>query len=106
MAGKKRKAKTPTIETPAEPVSEPSGIKESEARIEQSGDLQGLSDIADDESESVRELTAEGQFFEAMVTSGVEDAPEPEAGPIKIHKRRVDDVPPEYTEQPPDEPRE
>jgi len=36
----------------------------------------------------------------------VENAPDPEAGPLRPHKRREDDVPPEYTDQPADEPKE
>lgn len=104
MARKKRKAKTLATETPAEPLSRPP--RNEESRAEQSGDLQGLSDIPDGGSESVRELTAEGQFFEAEIISGVENAPDPEAGPIKPHRRKEDDLPPEYTDQPPDEPKE
>jgi hypothetical protein len=97
MARKKRHTEVP--ESPAEPISEPSSI-------EQSGDLQGLSDVTDVTSESVRELVEEGQYFEAAVVSGVEDAPDPDAGPVETHRRRMDDVPLEYTEQAPDEPKE
>ncbi|HUB79565.1 MAG TPA: hypothetical protein VMB03_12240 [Bryobacteraceae bacterium] len=105
MARKKRQAKTPPALGPAEtPVPKAAGKEK--PWIEESGDLQGLSDIPDEASESVRELAAEGQYFEAAVISGVENAPEPEAGPIRTHERKVDDVPPEYTEHPPDEPKE
>jgi hypothetical protein len=69
----------------------------SDSQVEQSGDLQGLSDLADADSESVRELVEEGQFFEAEVVNGVENAPPADAGPVKIHTRKVDDVPPAYT---------
>lgn len=102
MARKKRHTRVP--ESPAEPITVPSG--EAESATEQAGDLQGLSDVPDVTSESVRELVEEGQYFEAAVVSGVEDAPEPDAGPMKTHRRRMDDVPPEYTEQAPDEPKE
>lgn len=40
----------------------------------QSGDTQGLSDVAEATSESVMELVEEGQFFEAEVVSGIEEA--------------------------------
>ena len=74
--------------------------------VEQSGDLQGLSDVADADAESVRELVEEGQFFEAEVVSGVEEAPPADTGSVRIRRRREDDVPPEYTDRPPDEPKE
>jgi hypothetical protein len=80
--------------------------RETEAANEQSGDLQGLSNSEDADSESVRELVEEGQYFEAAVVSGVEDAPDADAGPIRVHKRKEDDLPPEYTDNPPDEPKE
>ena len=95
MARKKRQTKVP--ESAIETITESPGERESS--IEQSGDLQGLSDVADAESESVRELVEEGQYFEAAVVSGVEDAPEADAGPVKTHRRRMDDVPPEYRER-------
>lgn len=62
----------------------------------QSGDDQGLSEIADADSESVEELVEEGQAFEAEVIGGVEDAPD--AGVAEVHTRQLpeDDVPPEY----------
>jgi hypothetical protein len=64
----------------------------------QSGDIQGLSDIASADSESVVELLEEGQFREADVISGVEDAPD--ADEAEVHTRQVpeDDVPDEYLE--------
>jgi len=66
----------------------------------QSGDTQGLSDIAEAGSESVEELIEEGQFFEAEVISGVEDAPD--ADVAEVHTRQVleDDVPFEYLGRP------
>lgn len=74
--------------------------------VEQSGDLQGLSDDPDADSESVRELVEEGQFYEAEVINGVENAPPADAGPVRTHERKVDDVPPEYTDRRQDEPKE
>jgi hypothetical protein len=62
----------------------------------QSGDTQGLSDVAEAGSESVEELVEEGQSFEAEVIGGVEDAPDPDVA--EVHTREVpeDDVPSEY----------
>jgi len=70
----------------------------------QSGDLQGLSDSEESDNESVQELIEDGQFYEASVVDGVENAPSPEDGPIRTHKRREDDLPPEYTDRVVDEP--
>ena len=65
----------------------------------QSGDTQGLSDVAEAGSESVEELVEEGQSFEAEVIGGVEDAPDPDVA--EVHTRQVpeDDVPSEYLER-------
>jgi hypothetical protein len=71
-----------------------------------SGDLQGLSNDAESESQSVRELVEEGQAFEAQVISGVENADPPDRRPIRTRQVPEDDVPREYTDYPPDEPRE
>jgi hypothetical protein len=62
----------------------------------QSGDNQGLSDVAEAGPESVEELLEEGQSFEAEVISGVEDAPD--ADVTEVHTKQVleDDVPSEY----------
>lgn len=62
----------------------------------QSGDTQGLSDSANADSESIKELVDEGQDFEAMVVSGVENAPDPDVSSIKTREVPEDDVPPEY----------
>jgi hypothetical protein len=64
----------------------------------QSGDTQGLSDVADADAESVTELLEEGQSFEAEAVSGVENAPDPDVA--EVHTRQVpeDDVPLEYLE--------
>lgn len=65
----------------------------------QSGDTQGLSDVAEADSESVLELIEEGQSFEAEVISGVENAPD--ADVAEVHTKQVpeDDVPSEYLEE-------
>ncbi len=62
----------------------------------QSGDLQGLSNIADADAESVAELHEEGNDFEAEAVEGVEDVPP--ADIAEVHTREVpeDDVPEEY----------
>jgi len=65
----------------------------------QSGDNQGLSDVADADSESVDELAEEGQEFEAEVISGVEDAPDADEGEVRTHEVPEDDVPPEYLDR-------
>jgi hypothetical protein len=65
----------------------------------QSGDIQGLSGVAKADSESVAELAEEGQSFEAEVVSGVENAPDADAGEIRTKEVPEDDVPPEYRER-------
>jgi hypothetical protein len=62
----------------------------------QSGDMQGLSDEEDSNSESVRELLEEGQYYEASVVSGIENVPDADVS--EVHTRQVpeDDVPLEY----------
>lgn len=57
----------------------------------QSGDLQGLSRTADADSESVEELVEEGQFFEAEVIAGVEDASDADLGEVHTHEVPEDD---------------
>jgi hypothetical protein len=65
----------------------------------QSGDTQGLSDVAEADSESVEELVEAGQSYEAEVIAGIEDAPDPDVS--EVHTRQVpeDDVPEEYLEK-------
>ena len=65
----------------------------------QSGDLQGLSDVADADSESVDELLEEGNAFEAEVVEGVENAPDADQGEVKTHEVPEEDVPDEYLEK-------
>ena len=52
----------------------------------QSGDLQGLSRAEGVDSESVEELTEEGQDYEAEVVSGVENALDPDEGEVRTHR--------------------
>lgn len=62
----------------------------------QSGDLEGLSRVADADSESVEELLEEGQSFEAGVVRGVERASDEEEREIVTEEVEEDDIPPEY----------
>jgi hypothetical protein len=61
----------------------------------QSGDIEGLPEIADVDSESVEELAEEGQDFEAEVVSGVEEAPDPDQGELTFDERPDDESPSE-----------
>jgi len=65
----------------------------------QSGDLQGLSDSEDSDSESVAELLEEGQYYEASVISGIENAPPADVAEVTTKQFPEDDVPEEYLEQ-------
>lgn len=65
----------------------------------QSGDVQGLSESENVDSESVSELAEEGQDYEAEVVSGVENARDADQGEVKTHEVPEDDVPPEYLEK-------
>src|SRR6476646_9850637 len=62
----------------------------------QSGDTQGLSRRSYDDSESVEELMAEGQYMEAEAVSGVENAPDADQGEVRTRQFLEDDVPEEY----------
>jgi len=62
----------------------------------QSGDTQGLSDVAEAGPESVEELVEEGQSFEAEVMSGVEEAADPDVAEVQTTEVPEDDVPTEY----------
>src|ERR1700739_1511551 len=66
---------------------------------EQSGDLQGLSDIQAADSESVDELLEEGNAFEAEVVKGVEDAEDAEEVEVRTHAAPQNDVPDEYLDK-------
>jgi hypothetical protein len=65
----------------------------------QSGDLQGLSNIASADSESVDELVEEGNAFEAEVVSGVEAADRGDEEEVHTHEVPEDDVPDEYLDK-------
>ena len=65
----------------------------------QSGDLQGLSNLAGANSESVDELLEEGNAFEAEVVKGVQDAGDADEGEVRSHEVPQDDVPGEYSDK-------
>ena len=65
----------------------------------QSGDNQGLSRKESADSESVEELSEEGQEYEAEVISGVENARDPDQGEVTTKEVPEDDVPSEYDDQ-------
>jgi hypothetical protein len=53
---------------------------------EQSGDLQGLSNVQSADSESVDELLEQGNAFEAEVVTGVEDAEDADESEVRTHE--------------------
>jgi hypothetical protein len=63
----------------------------------QSGDLQGISSVAEADSESVEELLEDGQALEAEVVEGVEDAPDEK--PVPSRGRIEDDSVPDYDDR-------
>jgi|SRR5579864_8166050 len=80
-----------------DPADEPLGAGPDSAG--QSGDVQGLSEVAGADSESVEELAEEGQALEAEAISGVEDAPDADVKEVHVHERSEDDVPEEYLDR-------
>jgi N utilization substance protein A len=65
----------------------------------QSGDNQGLSDVAEAGPESVEQLVEEGQAFEADAISGVENAPDADVSEVHTKQVSENDVPSEYRGQ-------
>ena len=88
-----RKKKTPVRR--ARPME--SFRKEPSAR--QSADLEGLSRVAQADSESVDELVEEGNVFEAGAVAGVEEADNEDTREVHTHEVLEDDVPDEYLEK-------
>ena len=66
---------------------------------EQSGDLQGLSNVEGADSESVDELLEEGNAFEAGIVTGVEGARDRDEREVRTHEVPEDDVPGEYLDE-------
>ena len=62
----------------------------------QSGDLQGISDVAGADSESVKELVEQGNAFEADAVDGVENAKDADVSEVTTRQVPEDDVPEEY----------
>jgi N utilization substance protein A len=99
-AAKKKKAAKKKLRAPKKRQSvarmtiEPKGLRANSGG--QSGDLQGLSDAASADSESVDELLEEGNAFEAEIVDGVQNAPDADQGEVRTHEVPEDDVPEEY----------
>jgi hypothetical protein len=99
---KASRRKKPTRRAPAEisnPIFSPSGRGLGPSAGGQSGDNQGLSRREFAGSESVEELTEEGQDYEAEVVSGVQNARDPDQAEVTTKEVPEDDVPTEYDEQ-------
>jgi hypothetical protein len=62
----------------------------------QSGDTEGLSDVAEAGPESVEELVEEGQPYEADAIEGVEEASGEDVAEVHTKQVPEDDVPIEY----------
>jgi hypothetical protein len=109
IANKKRapkkkavRRKKPAPRTPAEvsnPIFSPNRRGLGPGAGGQSGDNQGLSRKESADSESVEELTEEGQDYEAEVVSGVQNARDPDQGEVTTREVPEDDVPSEYDDQ-------
>jgi len=104
-SARKQKAsrrKKPAPRTPAEvtnPIFSPNRRGLGPGAGGQSGDNQGLSRKESADSESVEELTEEGQDYEAEVVSGVQNARDPDQGEVTTKEVPEDDVPSEYDDQ-------
>jgi hypothetical protein len=69
---------------------------EGSLRAGQSGDLQGLSEAKDADSESVSELLEDGQSFEAEVVEGVEGVPDEKPVPQRGRAPTAGEPPEDY----------
>jgi hypothetical protein len=97
-----RRKKKSSPRTPAEvsnPIFSPNRRGLGPGAGGQSGDNQGLSRKESADSESVEELTEEGQDYEAEVVSGVQNARDPDQGEVTTREVPEDDVPTEYDDQ-------
>ena len=65
----------------------------------QSGGTQQISDDQVADSESVEELVAEGNAFEAGAIQGVENAKDPDVSEVTTREVPEDDVPGEYLDE-------
>lgn len=73
--------------------------RERAASARQSAALEGLSRVAQADSESVAELVEEGNVFEAGAVAGVEEADNEDTREVHTHEVPEDDVPGEYLEK-------
>jgi hypothetical protein len=99
---KASRRKKPAPRTPADvsnPIFSPNRRGLGPGAGGQSGDNQGLSRKESADSESVEELTEEGQDYEAEVVSGVQNARDPDQGEVTTKEVPEDDVPTEYDDQ-------
>jgi hypothetical protein len=97
-----RRKKKSSPRTPAEvsnPIFSPNRRGLGPGAGGQSGDNQGLSRRESADSESVEELTEEGQDYEAEVVSGVQNARDPDQAEVTTKEVPEDDVPSEYDDQ-------
>jgi hypothetical protein len=78
---------------------ESSRARKGAASDRQSGDLVGLSQVEDADSESVDELVEEGNVFEAGAVAGVEAADDEDTQEVHTHEFPEDDVPDEYLDK-------
>ena len=92
-------AKTPARKRKRIPRRASTGKRLQAGLEEQSGDLQALSRVAEADSESVEELVAEGNAFEADAVTGVEAADNAEGQEVHTHEVPEDDVPEEYLDK-------
>jgi hypothetical protein len=69
---------------------------EGSLRAGQSGDLQGLSDVEDADSESVDELLEDGQSYEAEIVEGVEDVEDEKEVPRRGRTETEGEPPEDY----------
>jgi hypothetical protein len=76
-----------------------SSRREGAASARQSADLEGLSRVAEADSESVDELVEEGNVFEAGAVAGVEEADDQDTREVHTHEVPEDDVPGEYLDK-------
>lgn len=62
-------------------------------------DSQGLSNVEQADSESVRELVDEGNIFEAGAVMGIEEAEDADQREVHTRELPEDDVPEEYLDK-------
>ena len=84
VAPGKRKQSRPELEAgPDELGDDPGQVGAESAGL--SGDAQGLTRTATSTSESMEELFAEGQFYEASMLEGIEEAEDNPERPLRTH---------------------